>query len=251
MEAYTGHDRIALYLSGGATNQSPSLSLGGLISSRLVKGMAPQYTTPVQGLIIEDATPENGPGLASVAITSGVAVYTPPDGIAGVGVAIGAGERKILTGLDVTKAIRVYRPTGLTFDGTATFKLVDAVNGVLAMANVPDAVRSAGGMNYRAFFIKALADATGIKLWVTTDGQAAFALAEETPSADTIQTIADDTTAPTAVSWVNAVSEGTALDVGALSAGDTMGIWLRRTFPSSGTYAIEETVSLHLKHSGL
>lgn len=250
-EAYTGHDRIGIYLSGGASNGSPAAALGGAMSGRLVRGMTPRYINPVAGVVIEDATPENGPGVGSITITDGVAVYTPPDGAAGAGVTMAEGERKVLTGADVAKAVRVYRAPGHLFTGTTTFGLVDVLNGVLAMGNVADAVRAAGGVHYRGFFVKALADSTNIRLWVTTTGQASFALATETPVADAIQAIANQTTAPTGRTWVAAVDSASALVAGNLAAGASMGIWVRRTFPAAGTVALNELVQLHLQHRGL
>lgn len=250
-EPYTMWDRTGIYLSGGATNQKASLSLGGLISNRLVRGMSPQYINPVAGVVIEDATPENGPGIGKITITGDTAVYTPPDGVAGLGVVILPGERKVVPGANVGKAVRLYRPSGDTFSGEATFRLVDAMNGVFAMGDVPDGVRSGGGVHYRAFFIKANADVTLTKVWVTTDGQATFALAVETPVDGAIQTIPDAETAPTGVSWVSAGNEAGALLVGTLSAGQTRGIWVRRTFPAAGDVALQETVNLHLQHQGL
>lgn len=251
MEAYTAHDRIAIYLSGGAANQKASASLGGLISNRAVRGMSAQYVIPVPGVVIEDATPENGPGIASVTIAGDTAVYTPPGGSAGTGVIVPSGTRKVLTGANVAQAIRLYRPAGAAFFGTATFRLLDAMNSVLAMGNVADAVRAAGGVHYRAFFIKALGDATGVKLWITTSGQAAWALASEAPVAGAIQTVADDTTAPSGVSWVDAVSQGTAMSVGNMDADAIYGIWIRRTFPPGGVMVIKETINLHLQHAGV
>lgn len=250
-EAYTGHDRTALFLSGGAANNTPSASLGGLISSRLVMGMVPQYDVVVPGVIVEDATPENLEGEATIAITNGVAVYTPPDGDAGAGVAIAEGERKILYGADPTKAIRLYRPAGYLFSGVAEFKLVDALNGVLGMGNVPHADRIAGATYYRAFFVKALGDANSVKLWVTTTGQSAYALAYESPVSGAIQTIANEKTSPTGRTWVNAVSEGTALALGSLTEGQTVGVWIRRTFPAAGVAASKETMNLYLQHLGV
>ena len=249
--AYTGYDRIGIYLSGGTTNGSPAAALGGAMSGRLVRGMTTRYINPVAGVVVEDATPENGPGVGSISITGGVAVYTPPGATAGAGVAIAEGERKVLTGADVTKAVRVYRAPGHLFTGTATFGLVDVLNGVLAMGNVANEVRVAGGVHYRAFFIKALADATNIRLWVTTTGQAAYTLAMETPVSGTIQSIANETTAPTGRTWVDAVDAATALVVGNLAEGESMGVWVRRTFPSSGDVALNELVQLHLQHRGL
>lgn len=250
-DAFTGHDRIGLYLSGGASNQSPSGALGGLVSSRMIRGMAPQYIAPVEGVVIEDATPENLAGVGTVTITGSVAVYTPPDGLPGDGVSIAAGERKVLTGANTTKAIRLYRPIGAVFSGVAAFKLIDAMNGALSMGNVGDAIRVAGGTHYRAFFIKALANANLIKLWVETDGQSTYSLAVEVPSGDAVQTIATATTAPTGLTWEAAVSSGTALAIGTLLAGQSRGIWIRRVFPAAGTMAIKETVDLSLQHQGV
>lgn len=250
-EAYTGHDRTAIYLSGGASNHSPAASLGGAISTRAVLGMSPLYTAPVQGVIVEDATPENGEGDATIEIDGDDATYTPPGGTAGSAVTIAEGERKVLFGADATKAIRLYRPVGATFTGTAGFRLVDAMNGVLSMGNVADGTRDAGGTHYRAFFVKALADVVNAKLWLTTDGQATYHLAAEAAVADTIQTISDEETSPVGVSWEAAVSVGTALSLGSLSAGDVYGVWIRRTFPAAGNVATRENVNLHLQHSGV
>lgn len=250
-EAYTAHDRIAIYLSGGDGNHAPSASLGGAISVRPVKGMTARYDVPVAGVIVEDATPENTEGEASIAIDGDAVVYTPPDGDPGDPVTILAGERKIVYGADPTKAIRLYRPTGYTFEGTAEFHLVDTMNGVLGMSDVEHAERVAGAIHYRAFFVKALADAGVVKLWVDTDGQATYSVALEVPTADTIQTIADQETAPAGVSWEDAASEGTALVLGTMTEGQTYGVWLRRTFPAAGTVASKESVNLHLQHQGV
>ena len=250
-EAYTGHDRIGLYLSGGANNQSPSLALGGAISSRLVWGMAPQYINAVAGAIVEDATPENGSGTATVLISGDQVTYTPPGGVPGASETILGGERKILSGADETKAIRLYRVSGESFSGVLSFTLIDVMNGVVSMGNVSDADRVSGNTWYRAFFVKAHDTAAQIKLWVTTTGQSTYALAAEAPVSDSIQTIADELTAPIGVSWVNAVSEGTALNIGSLSAGQTYGVWIRKIFPAAGTIAAEETVNLHQSHQGI
>lgn len=249
-QAFTKHDMTALYLSGGAANNRASASLGGLISSRLVMGMVPQYDVVVPGVIVEDATPENLEGEATIAITNDVAVYTPPDGNAGEGVTVAAGERKILYGADKTKAIRLYRPAGYLFSGVARFKLVDALNGVLGMGNVSHAHRISGATHYRAFFVKAIDDVNAVKLWVTTTGQSTYSLAYESPVSGAIQTIANETTSPTGRTWVDAVSQGTALSLGSLTEGQIVGVWIRRVFPPAGVMASKEMMSLHLQHLG-
>ncbi len=252
MEAYTGADGLGLFLSGGASNLNPSACLGGAISSKAVKGMAPAYTSPVQGLVIENASPDNGEGSGSILIdTAGDATYTPPGGSAGSAVAIAAGERKILTGADPDKYVRVFRESGKVWSGTAKFRLADMLNGVISMSDVDDADRQAGEVHYRGIFLKALENVQDINVWITTTGQAAYALASETPGGGAIQTIADEETAPAAVSWVSAVTRNTAISLGHLLITETMGLWVRRTFPAAGNAAPKEQVIFNLEFKGV
>lgn len=251
MDINTGADGLALYLSGGASNVNPSAALGGVISSQLIKGMSAVYTSPVQGLMIEDASPDNGAGTASISIDSdGDATYTPPGGSAGPAVTVAAGARKILTGADTDNYVRVYRQSGMTWSGTAEFSLVDMLTGVFSMSDVNDADRQAGEVHYRGSFLKARENVQDIAAWITTDGQAAYALASETPVADEIQEIANEETAPTSVSWVNAVTRATAISLEHLLTDATIGLWIRRTFPAVGTVAPKEQVTLNLEFKG-
>ena len=141
MDAFTGPDAVGIYPSGGADNADASASLGGVMSSKLAKGLSPLYTRPVQGLVVEDASPENGEGAATVAILNGNATYTPPDGQAGPAVAVAEGERKLLFGWDNRKYVRVYRELDKAFAGVARFGLETMLSGVISMADVSDADR--------------------------------------------------------------------------------------------------------------
>ncbi len=259
MKAYTELDAIGLFLSGGASNQNPSDSLGGMISSKLIKGMNAVFSKTVQGLIIEDATPENGEGVASIVCDeNNNATYTPPDGQTGAPVSIAEGERKVLLGADSTKAVRIQRVSGQLFLGVATFTLVDKLSGVLSMSNVGNAERVAGSTLYRALFAKVLAPLISTSLidevlmWITTNGQSTWKMALETPdSTDAIQEISDESVPPIGVDWVEAVSEETALDLDdstGLDEEEIVGVWLERTFPSSGIVDAKEQVNLHLKY---
>lgn len=248
MTLYTGSEVVGLFLSGGSTNHRPSDSLGGAESSQRVLGMYPQIITPIQGLVIEDATPECEDGAASIVVSGSDATFTPSDGMAGSAVSVAEGERKFLTGSDATKGVWIYRVAGLKFSGTCSFRLVDQMNGVLSMFDVPDADRQAGIVCYRAVFLRRLGLAGKSWMWVTTDGQSSFALAIEDPESDgSIQTISDEQTPPAGLSWVSAVSEGSAIEIPAMSEDGTMGIWIRRTFPAAGVVSADEQVNFHLK----
>jgi hypothetical protein len=248
MDAYTRLDALGIFLSGGATNISPAASLGGTKSSKAVRGMTPQYTEPVQGLIVEDATPENGEGIGQIAIVGDTAQYTPPGDTAGPIVTITGGQRKVLVGgSDATKAVRIYRAAGQTFAGLVKFRLLDTMSGVFGMGDVSHADRVLGETFYRAVFLKALGAVEDVKLWCTTDGQAAWGLAKETPSGDSIQSIPDEETAPTGLSWESAVDEASALQIGDMALDALMGLWIGKLFPASSTVAQKETLSLHIK----
>ena len=248
MTTYTGPEIVALFLSGGASNPHPSDSLGGMISSVGVLGMYAQVISPVAGLLLGEATPANLEGEASIAISGGNLTYTPPDGSAGAATPVAEGETKFLTGSVAAKGIWVTRVANLGFTGTATFRLLDQMNGVVSMSDVPDADRQAGSVCYRAVFVKRMGSAAKCWFWITTDGQSSFALAKEEPeSAGDIQTISDETTAPTGLSWVSAVSEASALEIPQMVLGGSYGIWIRRTFPAVGDVALDEQVNFHLK----
>lgn len=53
-------------------------------------------------------------------------------------------------------------------------------------------------------------------------------VAKEAPVADEIQTIADENTAPTGVTWSSAVTKATGVDVSDMAAGDLYGVWMQR-----------------------
>lgn len=248
MEAYTGVDSMELFLSGGASNRSPADSLGGEISSHRVRGMVPFFTQPVQGIVIEDATPENGEGQASIAVSGDQATYTPPDGSPGSAVTITAGQRKLLTGADEDKAVRILRVSGKTFNGTARFNLVDVMNGVFAMNNVSHADRQSGITTYRAVFLKALQDVEDVICWITTDGQSTYSMSSEgADSNNEIQTISNEEVAPAGLGWSAADSESTPLSLGNWSTDDLIGIWIKRVFPAAGTASPAELVNFHLQ----
>lgn len=85
----------------------------------------------------------------------------------------------------------------------------------------------------------------------TIDAVPGIRIAVEAPDgAGKIQTIADEDTAPAAVSWSTAITQASGLSVGTLDAGKNYGIWLHREFPASGEKAIEMRNVLALAYYG-
>jgi hypothetical protein len=110
--------------------------------------------------------------------------------------------------------------------------------------NVSGAESSAGDIEYRAIFIKnnhGSLTLTGAKVWISAgttsgDDEVDIALATE-GIADTIETIADESTAPSGPSFSHPTSFGTGLSLGNLANGQSHGIWIRRTVNSTAAAA--------------
>ena len=68
-------------------------------------------------------------------------------------------------------------------------------------------------------------------------------LAKEAPSADAIQTIASETTAPTGVTWNSAIRLSDGLQIGNLASLAKYGLWVHRQIPA-GAAAIASMLNL-------
>lgn len=114
--------------------------------------------------------------------------------------------------------------------------------------NVWDAVSgaesSAGDIEYRAIFIKnnhGSLTLTGAKVWISanttsSDDEVDIALADE-GIADTIETIANESTAPSGPTFSHPTTFAGGLSLGNLGNGQSHGIWIRRTVNSSAAAA--------------
>jgi len=57
----------------------------------------------------------------------------------------------------------------------------------------------------------------------------------EAPSSDAIQTIANENTAPTSITWSTAITSSNGLSIGTLTPGSMYGLWLERAIPAGAT----------------
>ena len=116
---------------------------------------------------------------------------------------------------------------------------------------VSSAESSSGDTEYRCIYVQnAHASLTlqSAKVWITTN----------TPSADTAirialgtsavnateQTIANEQTAPSGVTWSTAASEGAALTIGNIPNGQHKAIWIERVINSSAAAANDDSYVL-------
>lgn len=115
---------------------------------------------------------------------------------------------------------------GVVPEGATANSLFDDVSG---------AEEQAGDIEYRGVYVRNVGtvDAQNVKVWLsanTADAQTqiALALADEGVNV-TMETIANENTAPVGPSFSEPATEGAGLSMGTIPAGQHYGLWLRRT----------------------
>jgi len=101
--------------------------------------------------------------------------------------------------------------------------------------NVSGAESSAGDIEYRAIFVKnthATLTLQGAQVYIdtntpSTDTEIQISVATEVGSP--IQTVADESTAPTNQTFSTAAGQANAISIGDLTPGAVKGIWIKRT----------------------
>jgi hypothetical protein len=110
--------------------------------------------------------------------------------------------------------------------------------------NVNGAESSSGDTEYRAIFVKnthGTLTYTGAKIWISSNTTSAddtieIALADEGIN-NTIETVGNESTAPTGPSFSAPTSFGTGLTLGNLAAGQAHGVWIKRIVSASAQAA--------------
>jgi len=260
MDVFTNQHILGFFLTGGASNLKPSLSLGGVVSTKEYRELRPIITSPIPGLQILQVFTSCGEGIATLEVDSSYSlVFTPPGADAGAPVRVEVGETKIIPGADTNKALIVKRyASDLDFMGKMTLTLVECLNGLVSMGNVADADRQSGKTYYRGFVLKnqGAMDIYDLQIWVELNAglQSTYSFAKEDVGSDgTIQTIANENTAPTgmvfqeAMGWQNSFIVTESADL--FLAGDEIGIWIKKVFPVAGVVRAQEEVLFRARFS--
>ncbi len=233
-----------LRLSGGSSNTAPGSALGGAMSTHAngrVLSQAASALSTLTGVTIDDATGNAlGTGQLFFDVSAGTLRWTPPGGASGTPVVVsGADGRYAILGasgvgaLLVTVAIASLPSADITNSVTIT----NQVNKIFDDVSKAEAL--AGDTEYRGLFVqnKHATDAmVNSKIWIATNtpGQdnIQVALADEAKNL-AIETIADESTAPSgpAFSAPSSYDTGLALDA-SLAANDYQGFWVRRVVPA-------------------
>lgn len=119
---------------------------------------------------------------------------------------------------------------------------------------VASAESSAGDTEYRCFYVHnahATLTWTTVKVWVQTNTPASDTTADIGLGTSAIngteQTVANENTAPTSVSFSAPSTEGTALAIGDIPPGQHKAIWVRRTISAAAAANNLDSVVIRVK----
>lgn len=240
---YYGHaDFPMLFLSGGSSNADPELALGGALSTEMVRGKPAAYvSTTVAGVSIEYAIGDNantGTGSLFVDVqgdhaeiqwsapTIGTIVGTFPVTESGTYAIFCDESNYLVVTVDYpslvlgtyTESVSVGFESQNVFDDTAT------------------AETTTGSTSYRCIFFKNISDTSHtyrfMQVVESSPNSAQYFMGMNASEVNTAQTIADEFTAPSGVTFYESGVSVTDQLVFTLSAGDSQAIWLRRTIPA-------------------
>jgi hypothetical protein len=139
----------------------------------------------------------------------------------------------------VSGDLKFYLSGGGT-NNNPDLSLGGVISSVQAGTNLFDNINStesaAGDTEYRALFVKntnATDTAFGAKVWIFANTPSTYtavqiAVADE-GVANTIETITNESTAPSGPTFANAEDEANALTLDDLEPGEAFGIWIKRT----------------------
>lgn len=246
----TLHD-LQLRLSGGASNTSQALALGGAMSTvagGLVLSQTASAPTTITGVTIDDAA-GNSVGTGTLTYTVSGAVkslrWTPPGGTAGTAVDVAAGGTFAIQGGNNGGYLKVTVAAG-SLSGSSLTNTITIANQTNKMFDdVSKAESLAGDTEYRGFYVKnnhGTDTLVGVKLWIGTNtpGQDTIDIALDPAGLNgTAVTIVDESTAPAGVNFdaANPVDEASSLSIGDLAPGEYYPFWIKRVVPANTTEA--------------
>lgn len=248
---YSHIDALGIYLTGasyvGATQKDAAASLGGKRGANRVQRLGAIVSDPIAPIIVLDAFGSNGAGDGVLkAYSTSSVLWTPPGGTVGTAVTIADGETKLVEGNDADKAILIARDGATGLAGSMSLSLAGQYNNVIGLGNAANADRVAGITTYRAMMLRADGlDLSDIYIWI--DSAPGVSLALEAPSSGDIQTIADEETAPSGLSWNSGTTYGTGLNLASLTAGNVYGLWIRRTIAPGASVAAYVQNSINVR----
>lgn len=254
----TPAERIDWYLSGataeGKSQRDQRDSIGGFRSGVKLQSMTWDCNDPMIGMEILSVGAMNGRGTGTLEATDANTVrWCSPGGVFGTAVSIAKGEEKYLYDFDGNAWILVRRISDLDLSGTHPVRIIDVYNNAIGFSNVPGADAVSGEVYYRAIIGKNNFDGpmVDLKIWLDEDANSGIAIGYEAAVAGEIQSIANETTAPTGITWVTGTTSATGISASALPSGESFGLWIRKTIAADSDPSPRELVHIHVQFSDL
>lgn len=234
-------NNLKCYLSGGAANETPGAALGGAISTAtagLIKSQTASTPVNITGMVIKDAF-GNPEGVGSVSFTKATNTigWKPYGQSTYYGVVCGTDGEYLIGNSAGYMIIQVTAASLPASDKVDSITIANQQQNLFD--NVAAAASLIGKTSYRCFYIKNThgTDAgVDVTIWVKS----------VTPAGDDItlglgssanggveQTIADEITAPTSVTFTQPLTYGTGLNIGNINAGSWKAVWLKRVVPAA------------------
>jgi hypothetical protein len=222
--------------SSGALQFDTANSLGGEISGTYASGLMHSVDTGISGVrvLYVDGYGGEGQSVLKVTGTNTFAYRGQGDADFGSDYTVAAGAIGNVRGLDEQHEIVVSRENeSLPPDGITSLTLEKPINNVIGM----DDVEVSTGDNYRLFVIRNTDGSTTYTFWV--DSGTIEIGVDEFPADEYYQDIGiiGEDTPPAGIVFSAPLSPGASTVQATVAGGGTLGLWIKRTAPSStGTY---------------
>jgi len=242
------------FLSGGAGNTDPNAALGGIISSTAVVSQTGSMASMTGISILDAVANEEGDGTLAYNATTDEFTWTPPGGSAGAAVITttneevtpaGAGTGAGYIRLDVTYASLPVSDASRTVTvANLSANLFDDVTKEQALAGLTE---------YRCVYLKngSASSVSGATVWISdnTSGLDSIEIGLDPAgvgdgsSTGVATTIANEEAVPGGVTFSTPSSEGVALAIGSIPAGEAQAVWVKRIVPAGINVPTPEDVS--------
>lgn len=250
---------LNIYLTGVATEgdaqADPDASLGGKRSGTLVQAFNVAGLSNVTGVVIDDVSPSCGAGSATLAFTSAgtTLAFTAPGDTAGSTVDVSADGTYEIYSNDASKYI-IVTVTAASLPGSNQSDSLTLTNFV---ENLFDSVGSgeaqAGDTEYRAVMVRNDSAYTmySMIVWILTntpfaDDTVEIGIEAADGNGD-IQSVANESTAPTSVSFSAPADEANALSIGNIDSAKNYGVWIKRVVTATTQRYADNSFSLNFK----
>jgi len=250
---------LNLYLSGGATNTDPNLSLGGVISGTTVKSELATAPVNITGVTIFDAIGNGiGAGTLTFTLTGQTLQWTPPGGSIGAAVTVSTDGRYTIQGAGagylIVDVVTASLPTA---NATDTITISANKNGIFD--DVLKTESFTGDIEYRCLYLKndnPIDTAFDVLVYIgsePTGTDSVDLMVDPAGAGDGVttgvaQTVVNENTPPANGTFSRPLDIANALSLGQLNPGQAAAFWIRRSVPALNiTTTTGDTFTLSFK----